>query len=192
MQILNLCSTHLEDAKPLLLGLFNLLLYLGLGQGSCFHSSWLLWLGILLTFAKHNSHRILCLNSMHLHKKAALGDIVEVVGAVLLRLLGLVLLVKGNDILPADKEVDGVHPEVRDGRDEILVRRVVGVVHEEGEDAESEEGTLVGVSLLWRALTIAGTSSSYMCRRTMVMKVCSSRLCQKKCSHDPSGAIMPG
>lgn len=81
---------------------------------------------------------------MHLHKKAALGNIVEVVGAVLLGLLGLVLLVKGDDVLPADKEVDGVRPEVRDGRDEILVRRVVGVVHEKGEDAESEEGSLVG------------------------------------------------
>lgn len=28
--------------------------------------------------------------------------------------------------------------------------------------------------------------------RTMVMNVCSSRLCQNQCDHEPSGAIMPG
>jgi hypothetical protein len=38
--------------------------------------------------------------------------------------------------------VDRVRPEVRDGGHEFLVGRVVGVVHEEGEDAEGEEGAL--------------------------------------------------
>jgi hypothetical protein len=42
--------------------------------------------------------------------------------------------------------VNGVRPEVRDGRHELLIGRVVGVVHEECENTKGEEGSLSNVS----------------------------------------------
>jgi hypothetical protein len=136
----------LEDTEPLLLRLFDLVLSLNLGNRLCFHSSLLLRLGLLLALAKHDSDRVLGLDSMHLHKKAALGDIVEVVGAVLLGFHGLVLFVERNYVLPGDEKVDGLRPEIRDGRYELLVGRIVGVVHEECENTKGEEGSLSKVS----------------------------------------------
>lgn len=100
-----------EDTEPLLLGLFNLLLHLGRLHWLVFHSS-LLGLGILLTLAKYNSHRVLGLDSVHLHEKSALGYIVEMVGSVVPGFLGLVLLVQDNNVLPGDEEVERVRPEV--------------------------------------------------------------------------------
>lgn len=85
---------------------------------------------------------------MLLHIVPALGDVVLVLDAVLVGADGLVALVHGDDVLPGDEEVDGVAPEVGCGGQEVLEGGVGGVVHEEGEDAEGEEGALIfdGVS----------------------------------------------
>lgn len=79
---------------------------------------------------------------MRLHKITTLGDVVEMASPVLGGLGGLVLLVHDNDLFPGRGELDRVCPHVGDWGHEVLEGRVVGVVHEEGEDAESEEGAL--------------------------------------------------
>lgn len=97
--------------------------------------------GSLLAFTKDGGDGILCLDAVCLHKVTTLGDVIEVAGPVLVGLEGLVLFVHGDDVLPGRGELDGVRPHVGDGGDEVLEGGVVGVVHEEGEDAEDEEGS---------------------------------------------------
>jgi len=79
---------------------------------------------------------------VRLHVVLALGDVVEVAGAVLAGLEGLVLFMHGDDVLPLGEEVGGLSPEVRDGRHKVLKGRVVGVVEEEGVEAHGQQCAL--------------------------------------------------
>lgn len=130
----------LEDTKPLLSWFNLLLLHLFLDLNRCYGRLRALLLGLRLS--KHNRYRILGLNSMCLHKVLSLCNIIDMSHTMVPGLDRLVLFVRDNDLLPGDKEVDGVAPEVGDWRDEVLKGRVVGVVHEKGADTEDEEGTL--------------------------------------------------
>jgi hypothetical protein len=138
----------LKDTKPLFLGfLLNLLLLLwGHLAAHCDSLEFLFGLGLVL--AEDYGDGVLGLDAMHLHEVAALGDVVDVAGAMVAGLDGLVLFVLDNDIPPGIEEVNGVGPECGDGGDEVLEGRVVGVVHEEGEDAEEEESALMSCVLV--------------------------------------------
>lgn len=149
-----LCS---EDTKPLLLGFLGRVLFNRLrGQLAAHGGGLKLLLGLGRVLAEDGGDGVLGLDVVHLHEVAAFGHVVDVAGAVVLSLGGLVLFVLDDDVLPGVEEVDGLVPEVGDGRHEVLEGGVVGVVHEEGGDAEEEEGALLLVGWLANAVLLIG------------------------------------
>lgn len=182
-----------KDAQPLLLLLSGGFSSLGLGRQLASHGGGLeLLLRLLLVLSKHHLHGVLGLDAVHLHKVPALRDVVEVSGPVLGGLEGLVLLVHEDDVFPLGEEVSRLVPQVRYRRHEVLEGRVVGVVHEEGVHSHGEKSALNKMSAQTPHTITSNKNHVHCSARTMVIKVCSSLLCQNQCVHVPSGAIMPG
>ena len=104
---------------------------------------------------------------MHLHEVSSFRIVVEAIVAVLDGLLGFVLFVKRDDLFPSDEEVGRPVPEIGDGWYKRLVGRVEGIVHEEGEDAEAQEGALLRIQLAHthdqKQLSSRMSSETYQC-----------------------------
>lgn len=132
----------LENAKPLLSRRGGFLAFRLRRQLLAHRCGLQFFLGLFLALSKHNGDRVLGLDAVHFHVVLALRHIVKMTGSVLIGFDGLVFLVQQNDVFPSGYEVRRVLPQVGDGRDEIFEWRVVGVVHEEGEDSERKQGAL--------------------------------------------------
>lgn len=83
------------------------------------------------------------LDPVHLHVVATLGGVVLHLDVLLVDAQGLVPLVHGDDGDPRVYVLQGLAPEVGDGRDQVLEGGVLGVVEEEGRQGQAEERALV-------------------------------------------------